>query len=52
MEDENNQLKAQAEEIHDKSMTHINESKNQEKEVDRLKKAYEQKVALLKEKER
>lgn len=52
LEDENNQLKAQVEDIHDKSISHINESKNQEKEVERLRKVYEQKVALLKEKER
>lgn len=33
-------------------MSHINESKKQEKEVEELRKIYEKKVALLREKER
>jgi chromosome segregation ATPase len=52
LEDENAELKAQAEEIHDRSMTHVNESKSQEKELERLKKEYEKKVVILREKER
>jgi peptidyl-tRNA hydrolase len=52
LEDENNALKAQVEEAHDRSMTHVHESKSQEKELENLRRTYEKKVALLKEKER
>ena len=33
-------------------MTHVNESKNQERELEQLKKAYEKKVGILREKEK
>ena len=33
-------------------MTQVNESKNQERELEQLKKVYEKKVATLREKER
>jgi hypothetical protein len=39
------------EDIHDKSMTHINESKKQSKDVDFLKNNLEKNGAILKEKE-
>lgn len=37
--------------MHDKSISHINESKNQEREHEQLRKTYEKKVSQLKEKE-
>lgn len=51
LEDENNELKAQVQDIHDKSISHINESKNQQKELEQLKITYEKKASLLKQKE-
>lgn len=45
-------MKVEVEEIHDRSMTHVNESKNQERELEQLKKAYEKKVGILREKEK
>jgi len=33
-------------------MSHVNESKNQEKELEQLRRTYEKKVAILKEKEK
>lgn len=48
LEEENNELKDQVEEIHDRSMTHVNDSKNQERELEQLKRTYEKKVSLLK----
>ncbi len=49
LEDENNELKESAQDMHDKSVTHVNESKNQERELEQLRKAYEKKVGTLKD---
>lgn len=37
--------------MHDKSVSHINQSKNQERELEQLKKVYEKKVSQLKDKD-
>lgn len=52
LEAEEEGLKDQAEDIHDKSISHINESKKQEKDLEDLKKIYDKNVVLLREKEK
>ncbi|CAM6000092.1 unnamed protein product [Sphagnum balticum] len=51
LEQENIELKGEIEEVHDKSQSHINDSKKQEKDLDFLKTNYEKNSNSLREKE-
>jgi chromosome segregation ATPase len=52
LEEQHVDLKNEVDNINDKSISHINESKNQEREYEQLKKTFEKKVAQLREREK
>lgn len=51
LEQEHEQLKAEIEDMEDRSREHVHESKSQAKEVEQLRRSHEQKVAALREKQ-